>query len=203
MNVLAIGSHPDDIEYGCGGTLLKWAEQGYNVHLYIATEGEFGKNGADRKKEQLNAAQLIKSKRIFWGEYRDTEVPVNQKHISDLENIIKIINADYVFVHYFNDTHQDHRNLANCVLTAARNVSNFLFYEGPTTQNFNPNVFVNIEKELPAKIKLLEAHKSQVLKTNINNLTILEMAHSNVNFRGIQGRVKYAEAFLSQRLLLK
>jgi len=78
---------------------------------------------------------------------------------------------------------------------------NFLFYEGPTTQNFSPNVFVDIADVLQDKMKLLEAHESQITKTNINDLTILESAYSNVNFRGIQGRVKFAEAFLSQRLL--
>ena len=49
---------------------------------------------------------------------------------------------------------------------------------------------------------LLEAHRSQVSKTNIEDLSILELAVSCANFRGIQARVKYAEAFQSVRLLL-
>jgi hypothetical protein len=48
----------------------------------------------------------------------------------------------------------------------------------------------------------LEAHRSQMMKTNIESLSILEMARSTANFRGIQGRVKYAEAFQSLRLFI-
>ncbi len=55
---------------------------------------------------------------------------------------------------------------------------------------------------LAKKLACLEAHRSQVTKTNIQDLSILESAVSCANFRGIQGRVKYAEAFQSVRLLL-
>ena len=96
MNILAIGAHPDDIEYGCGGTLLKWANQGENIFIYVATEGEFGKNGNDRKKEQIQASKIIGARQIFWGGYRDTEIPLNQEHISQLEDIITKTQADYV-----------------------------------------------------------------------------------------------------------
>ncbi|MCI0493808.1 PIG-L family deacetylase [candidate division KSB1 bacterium] len=203
MNILAIGAHPDDIEYGCGGALIHHARQGENIFLYIASEGEYGKNAKNRRNEQYEAAKILRAKQVFWGGFTDTEVPCNRKHISILENILSKTRADYVFVHHVEDTHQDHRNLSHCALTAARYIPNFLFYEGPTTQNFNPNVFVDIEDVLDDKMKLLESHQSQVNKTNINSLTIMKMAYSNVNFRGIQGRVKFAEAFLPQRLILK
>jgi len=49
---------------------------------------------------------------------------------------------------------------------------------------------------------LLKAHGSQVMKTNIEDLSILEIAKSSANFRGIQGRVKYAEGFVSLRLFI-
>ena len=77
-----------------------------------------------------------------------------------------------------------------------------LFFEVPSTQRFTPNCYTNIEKVLYRKLACLEAHRSQVAKTNIEDLTILELAVSCANFRGIQARVKYAEAFQSVRLLL-
>jgi len=55
---------------------------------------------------------------------------------------------------------------------------------------------------LNKKLACLEAHRSQVAKTNIEDFTILQLAKSCANFRGIQARVKYAEAFQSIRLLL-
>ena len=55
---------------------------------------------------------------------------------------------------------------------------------------------------LATKLAGREAHRSQLTKTNIEDLAILELAQSGANFGGIQARVKYAEAFQSIRLLL-
>jgi LmbE family N-acetylglucosaminyl deacetylase len=77
-----------------------------------------------------------------------------------------------------------------------------LFYEGPTTQNFSPNVFVEIDGVLQDKIAALQAHKSQVTKTNIEGMNILDIVHSSAHFRGIQGRVRNAEAFVPLRLFI-
>jgi LmbE family N-acetylglucosaminyl deacetylase len=87
-------------------------------------------------------------------------------------------------------------------MSATRYIRNVLFYEGPTTQNFNPQVYVDIADTLEAKLGALRAHRSQVMKTNIEDLSIIEVARSSANFRGIQGRVKYAEAFHSLRLFI-
>ena len=92
--------------------------------------------------------------------------------------------------------------LAQAVMSATRYIRNVLFYEGPTTQNFKPHVFVDIFDTLDKKIEALKAHQSQVMKTNIENLSIVEVARSSANFRGIQGRVKFAEAFYSLRLFI-
>ena len=60
----------------------------------------------------------------------------------------------------------------------------------------------HISDTLDKKIEALQAHRSQVMKTNIEDLSIVEVARSSANFRGIQGRVKYAEAFHSLRLFI-
>jgi LmbE family N-acetylglucosaminyl deacetylase len=72
----------------------------------------------------------------------------------------------------------------------------------PTTSDFNPQVFVNIGDTLEKKILALEAHHSQIMRTNIEDLSISEIARSSANFRGIQGRVKYAEGFCPLRLFI-
>ncbi len=202
MNVLALGAHPDDIEYGCGGMLTKYAEKGHDVFLWIASDGSLGGEGAVRRQEQTDSALIIGAREVFWGDYRDTEVPLTRELIGRIETVIKQIQPRMIFVHYPDDTHQDHRNLAQGTMSATRYVPNFLFYEGPTTQNFSPNCFTDVEKVLDKKLASLEAHRSQVAKTNIEDLTILELAVSSANFRGIQARVKYAEAFQSIRLLI-
>ena len=202
MNVLGIGAHPDDIEYGCGGMLTKYAEKGHSVYLFIASDGSLGGEPAVRRREQMDSAVIIGAREVFWGEYQDTEIPLNRELIVRLESVIRQVEPRMIFVNYPDDTHQDHRNLAQGTLSATRYVPNFLFYEGPTTVNFTPNCFTDIEKVLDKKLACLEAHRSQVAKTNIEDLTILELAVSCANFRGIQARVKYAEAFQSIRLLL-
>ena len=107
-----------------------------------------------------------------------------------------------IFVNSPDDTHQDHRNLAQSALSATRYVPNLLFFEVPSTVNFTANCATDIADVLETKLAGLAAHESQVTKTNIEDLTILELARSCANFRGIQARVKYAEAFQSVRLLL-
>ena len=202
MNVLAIGAHPDDIEYGCGGMLTKYAQRGHAVYLWIASNGALGGDGAIREQEQAEAARVMGVREVFWGRYPDTEIPLNRELIVRIEAVIRQIEPRMIFVHYPDDTHQDHRNLAQGTTSATRYVPNFLFYEGPTTQNFTPNCFTDIEPVLEDKLACLKAHRSQVTKTNIEDLTNLELARSSANFRGIQARVKYAEAFQSIRLLI-
>lgn len=202
MKILAIGAHPDDIEYGCGGTLIRYGKK-HSVYLYVATRGGAGGEPKVREREQEKATEIMGAREIFWGEYRDTEIPLNRDLIQSMEEVIEKIEPTFIFVHYRDDTHQDHRNLSDCTLSATRYVPNLLFYEVPTTQNFSPTVFVDIESVLKQKMALLKAHASQIAKTNIKDLTILEGARSNANFRGIQGRVRFAEAFCSQRLFLE
>ena len=100
------------------------------------------------------------------------------------------------------DTHQDHRNIARAVVPAARSVQGLLYFEGFSSQGFNPTVFVNIGKVIHKKLGALEAHASQVEKTNIENMSIVHIAQSMANFRGIQGRVTYAEGFVPVRYFL-
>jgi len=116
--------------------------------------------------------------------------------------VIHEVQPDFIFVHYHDDTHQDHRHLAISTITATRYTRNVLFFEGPTSQNFSPSVFVDVESVLEEKIAALQAHGSQVGKTNIEGLSILDIARSSAHFRGIQGRVRNAEGFLPLRLFI-
>ena len=202
MNVLAVGAHPDDIEYGCGGTLALYAQRGHDVVLFVASDGARGGSSDVRAGEQRDAAVAIGAREVVWGGFPDTEVPLSRELIAALEAVIRRVRPTMIFVNFPDDTHQDHRNLAQATVSATRYVPNFLFYEVPSTQNFTPNCYTNVDKVLDLKLAALEAHRSQVTKTNIEDLTILELAVSCANFRGIQARVKYAEAFQSVRLLL-
>jgi LmbE family N-acetylglucosaminyl deacetylase len=202
MRILAIGAHPDDIEFGCGGSLIKYARQGHECLLLVMTDGAGGGDGAIRRQEQEAAARTLRASKVYWGEYPDTALPLDRSLIQRVEQIIHETQPDFIFVHYYDDTHQDHRHLAMSTITATRYTRNVLFYEGLTTQNFSPSVFVNVDTVLEEKVASLRAHDSQVSKTNIEGLTIVDIARSSAHFRGIQGRVRSAEGFVPLRLFI-
>ena len=203
MNILAIGPHPDDIEIGCSGTLIKYAQRGHDVFLLVMTGGEKGGDAGARYEEQIKAAEIIGAKDIFWGGFIDTELPGGGNEIIQLAELyIKKIQPNFIFVNFFEDTHQDHRTVNRSVLSAARYVRNVMFYEVPTTSSFTPNIFVDIGSVFELKLEALKAHSSQVMKTNIPDLSIIDIARSSAHFRGVQGRIPLAEGFISERLFI-
>ena len=203
MKILAIGSHPDDIEVGCAGALAKYAQQGHEIHLLIMTEGAKGGTASSRRDEQLRAAEFLKPKSLTWGGYEDTKLtPRMNDMVHDIEQIMGRIGPDFIFVHYDDDTHQDHRALSKATVSATRYIRHVLFYEGPTSKNFSPAVFVDIGETIDRKVSMLVAHQSQVMKTNIEGLSIVDVIKATAMFRGIQGRVQFAEGFMPLRLFI-
>ncbi|MGH2751596.1 MAG: PIG-L deacetylase family protein [Actinomycetota bacterium] len=80
MRVLSVTAHPDDVEFGCAGTLAKWADQGAEVTMCIVTDGSTGTQdrelmGANlselRKQESQRAADIIGAKEVVWLDYQD------------------------------------------------------------------------------------------------------------------------------------
>jgi LmbE family N-acetylglucosaminyl deacetylase len=201
MNILAIGPHPDDIEFGCGGTLLRYGQAGSQLYQLILTDGCVGGDPATRKREQEKAAKALGVKRVFWGGYHDTELHDDRNLIKTLEESINAVSPDVVLVNHFDDSHQDHRAASHAAIAATRNVKEVLFYESPTSMNFMPDIFVDITDILEEKIKLLELHASQIERTSIENLKITEIARAYATFRGVQGRVRFAEGFRGLRVL--
>jgi len=76
-----------------------------------------------------------------------------------------------------------------------------LFYEAYTSLNFQPDIFVDIERILKRKIQSLEAHRSQISKSYPTGLDTLESVKSIATYRGFQAKVKYAEGFKALRFL--
>jgi len=202
MKILAIGAHPDDIEIGCAGMLIKYARKGAGVYLLVASDGSMGGDVMVRMREQERSARLIGAKKVFWGGYSDTRIPLDKGLIDMIEGVLKEIRPGFIFVNYPEDTHQDHRYLAEATVSATRYTRNVLFYEVPTSVNFRPNVFADITSVIDKKMQVLKAHASQVDRTNIQGLSILDIAKAVAHFRGTQARVAFAEGFHSLRLFI-
>jgi LmbE family N-acetylglucosaminyl deacetylase len=202
VNILAIGAHPDDIEFGCGGTLVKYARKRAHIELLVMTDGARGGSPMVGRREVADAAQVLGASRVHWGGYRDTLLPSVRHIIDRMETILKASRPDFIFVNYPEDTHQDHRLVARAAISATRWARNVLFYEGPTTVNFTPTVFIDIAGEIDRKIEALHRHQSQIGKTRIEGTPISEIAQASAHFRGVQGRVRWAEGFSPLRLFI-
>jgi LmbE family N-acetylglucosaminyl deacetylase len=202
MRVLAIGAHPDDIEFGCGGTLAHYSKKGDEVYLVVVADGGMGGTPGVRRKEQEISAGIIGATKLLWGGYKDTFIIFDKPLIDLLEGFLRELNPSLVMVNFPEDTHQDHVRLANATVSATRYTPKVIFYETPTSISFNPLIFSNIEPTLETKIKCLEAHTSQFHKTNIPGSNIVDIAIATARFRGTQARVTFAEGFVPLRYFL-
>jgi len=201
MKILAIGAHPDDIEYGCGGLLLKAVAAGHEVFLNVMTTGGINPD-IDRRKEQENAAGFLGAKKLIWGGFQDTALCPNRELIVAVEKAIDAVSPGLVLVNYPDDAHQDHIALARCTITACRYVKRLLFYHDYTTLDFIPDTFADITEVLEKKKQLLAMHKSQVNKNYPTGLDMLENVSARASYYGFMAKVKYAEGFKPLRNLV-
>jgi LmbE family N-acetylglucosaminyl deacetylase len=105
---LAIGAHPDDVEFGCGGTLAKWSDGGAEVHIAVLTDGSKGTwdAGADladlvatRQREQQSAADRLGASALHWGGAVDGELEVSRAGVARVCELVRRIRPDVVLTH--------------------------------------------------------------------------------------------------------
>jgi LmbE family N-acetylglucosaminyl deacetylase len=203
INIFAVGAHCDDIEIGCGATLLKLFEEYKIGHIKWVVFA----STPQRKKEAIASAEQflsdVKHKEIVVLDYRDAFLEQSKFEIKEhFELFKKDFNPDLVFTHYRNDRHQDHRLLSDLVWNTFRNHL-VLEYEIPKYDGDLgvPNMFVEIRSELAdrkAQI-LLDCFESQLGKHWFDKETFLAL----MRIRGMEAasKEKYAEAFHLRKLV--
>lgn len=201
MKILAIGAHPDDIEYGCGGLLLMAVAAKHEVFLYVLTDGDINP-AINRRAEQEKAAGFLGAKKLYWGGFKDTKMTAGRELIVAIENVLSEVKPDMVLVNDPDDAHQDHKALGTCTVTACRYIKKVLFYQDYTTLEFLPDTFADITTCLKKKKQLLAFHKSQVQKTYPTGLDMLENVSARASYYGFMAKVKYAEGFKPLRNLV-
>lgn len=197
MNVLAIGSHPDDIEIGCFATLAKHKMDGDNVYGVCVTKGEIGGNVEVRMKEAYEAAKVIGMELIF-GDFPDGDVQENAELITFLDKIVKDKKIDILYTHSEHDRHQDHRAVAQAGLSVSRNVQEVYCYEACSLiSHFTPHVFVDVTETFGYKMTALRKYESQVNRTYADGLEGIG------RFRASQARLpgRLCEAFEAYKIL--
>lgn len=194
MKILAIGAHPDDVEIGCGGLLLKFIKRGHEVYILILTHGEAGRNlEGNRDKEAMASAKALGAKKLWFGEFADTKLIANGDLVNSIEKIVKRTCPDLVLCHSISDEHHDHRAVGSTSIEAARYVPNILSYENPQTKDFLPQVFTDISDVIEEKLRILSFFASQRDKEYLKSEAIKGLAE----YRALQSRlnIRSAEAF--------
>jgi LmbE family N-acetylglucosaminyl deacetylase len=195
VDILAIGAHPDDVELGCGGLLLKAVRGGHSVSIYTATRGGAGGNPEERVKEAQNSAHFIGAKALWLDDLPDSRLEESIELISRIESRIDIVHPDIILTHHGKDVHHDHRTVANATLEAGRYDSNILSYEIPLTRNFEPRVFFDISDVVDDKVELVNLFWSQREKVYLRSNAIKGLAEFRALQSRFHGAVGFVEAF--------
>jgi LmbE family N-acetylglucosaminyl deacetylase len=195
--VLAIGGHPDDVELGCGATLLAHRAAGHRTAVLVMTGGEQSRGGSGRRhREQEQGARALGAE-LYWGGFVDCEVPADRRAIDRIEETIATVTPDLVYVHAPDDAHQDHRTISAAAVSAGRRQCRILFYPTPSTLRFEPTIFVDVERYLEEKLSALACHESQIHTQSIS----LDAVAASARHWGAIARIGLAEAFVPVRFV--
>jgi LmbE family N-acetylglucosaminyl deacetylase len=198
MRVLAIGAHPDDVELGCGGALLRHLEAGDEVTMFVMTPGEHGPQGLTTRIREQEAAAAVLGAQLVWGPFTDGSIPHGREAVVAVDEMVTRLDADVIYTHAPNDTHQDHVATSAAALAGARRLARILYYQSPSTTSFDPTVFVDVERTLSGKLAALRAHWSQVMLCPMVDLEAVEVG---ARFWGTRAKTCYAEAFETPRFV--
>jgi len=198
VSVLCLGAHPDDIEIGCGGTLLALAEAGMTLTNVILTASP------DRALEAAHAAALVHPQTtVVQRTFPDGRLPAVWDEVKDvLEKVAASVDVDVVFAPRPDDAHQDHRLLGTLASTVWRDQL-LLHYEIPKWDGDlgNPTHYVPLtEAQVGRKLHLLDtAFPSQTSRDWWDEETFRAL----LRLRGIECRQRYAEAFWVAKTVLR
>jgi LmbE family N-acetylglucosaminyl deacetylase len=200
--VLAIGAHPDDIEYSCLGYLLKLKRHGSVIAAYVASSGSAGDptSGVQRVNESRKALGVV-SESICIEEKNGVDIFDFEAAASKIRRVILDFKPTLILVHSKYDTHQEHRYLYDLTMTASRRVacSIFTYKSVSVTSEFNGRIFVDISDYLVEKIELLGTHQSQKDREYMQQ-DFIESYHKN--WFGQMNGIKYCEIFSLEQLIL-
>jgi LmbE family N-acetylglucosaminyl deacetylase len=204
LEVLCLGAHADDLEIGCGGTVLKLVESGRPLAItwvVFSAEGE-------RQREVQHSAEIFlaraKTKVVVVKGFRDGFFPHHWGEIrGDFEELKRRVEPDLVFTHYRNDLHQDHRLISELTWSTFRS-DLILEYEIPKYDGDlgSPNVFVDLDESLcRRKVEtILRVFRTQAGKHWFGEDLFMAL----LRLRGMECRAasKYAEGFYCRKAVL-
>jgi LmbE family N-acetylglucosaminyl deacetylase len=203
LEVLCLGAHSDDIEIGCGGTILRLAEENPNCAFHWVVFSAIGV----REAEARRAADLFAGSKLIapiFKTFRDGFMPYVGGEVKDIfEGLKQQVSPDLILTHYGKDAHQDHRLLSELTWNTFRDHL-ILEYEIPKYDGDlgRPNVFVPLSDKVGKKKArfIVEAFESQRVKRWFEESTFLSL----MRLRGMECNSPsgYAEAFYCRKMVL-
>jgi LmbE family N-acetylglucosaminyl deacetylase len=204
LRVLCLGAHSDDIEIGCGGTILRLAAENSGCAIHWVVFSAIGV----RKAEARRGAELFTAGAQLEGPvlkvFRDGFMPYGGAEAKTLfEELKQTIDPDLIFTHYGKDAHQDHRLLSELTWNTFRNHL-ILEYEIPKYDGDmgQPGLFMPLESEIcQKKVRhIVDTFQSQHSKPWFEENTFLSL----MRLRGMECNSPsgYAEAFYGRKLVL-
>ena len=174
LKVLAIGAHPDDVEIGCGGTLARHAEDGDDIAILTLSRGEKGGAASERAVEAQHAASLLQAE-LMLGCLEDTKITAGPETIDLIQHAIKRFQPDIIYTHSAHDAHQDHRNVFQATMIAARRIPQLECYQSPSSSiDFRPSRFADIAPFIRHKQQLVQCYDSQLKKCRYLKPSLIE-----------------------------
>jgi N-acetylglucosamine malate deacetylase 1 len=202
LKVIVAGGHPGDPEYGCGGTIALYTQQGHEVVLLYLNNGEWpvAQGGAPahvRMAEAGKACEILKARPAYAGQVNGHAI-LDAAHFDQFRKILEAERPDVVITQWPIDNHRDHRAISALTFDAWKSSEHqyaLYYYEvsdGEDTLQFSPTHYVDISRTEPLKRAACYAHASQTPKR------YYELQDQVAKFRGIESGASRAEAFVLQ-----
>jgi len=203
LRLLCIGAHSDDIEIGCGGTLLTWLASMPAIEVTWVVLSAQGARAAEARRSANALLRSAVARKILVADFRDGYLPAQYADAKNFfENLKTEVEPDVVFTHWLHDRHQDHRLTAELTWNTWRNhlvlEYEILKYEGDLTP---PNAYVGIPTSLARrKVDHLNRYFSS---QRSKDWFIAENFLGLMRIRGMESRSPsgYSEAFHARKLV--
>jgi len=204
LSILCVGAHADDIEIGCGGTLLTLLEERPAVRVHWVVMSGHGARAGEARRSARRILRGARAATVQIEDFRDGFLPYEGAAVKEVFERLKPLNPDVIFTHFRHDLHQDHRVVCDLTWNTFRDHT-VLEYEVPKYDGdlAHPNIFVPISDRIRRrKIRLLmSAFPSQSRKRWYSPATFEGL----MRIRGIECAAPdgYAEAFHGRKLVMR
>jgi LmbE family N-acetylglucosaminyl deacetylase len=201
QRILCLGAHSDDIEIGCGGTILKWTAQRPDLEIrWVVFSAHDAREAEARRAAGLFLAKAARAD-VRIHHFRDGFMPFVADQVKEQFETLKDFAPDVVFTHYRDDLHQDHGLLSRLTWNTFRDHL-ILEYEIPKYDGDlgRPNAFVRLDDATrQAKIDhLMSSFITQAGKSWFTPDTFDAL----LRLRGVECQTRFAEAFHCRKILL-